>query len=295
MLETVNTQKIKARFVEIWERRLPEIAPGIQIPRLIHQTYPNGVLPDALRRNVEDLIAANPGWEHRLYDDDAIEHFISDHYPAEVLQAYRRIKPEYGAARADLFRYLAVYRLGGVYLDIKSRFTRPIDEVICGDEQYVISGWRNGEGEPHQGFGLQPDLAHLARGELQQWHVIAAPGHPFLRAVIIRVLSNIDGYRPWWNGVGRIGVFRLTGPIAYTLAIVPLLKRYPCKIVSNESALALEYSITGNYNHSDAFQRHYSQSDTSIIELSPGARWLGAAYTRARRIKNRMLGTSRNP
>ena len=278
-----------------WERLLPLIEPEIRIPHVIHQTYPCLPLPDVLQRNVEQLVAANPGWEHRLYDDGDIENFIADHYPAEVLQSYRRIKPEYGAARADLFRYLLIYRLGGVYLDIKSRFICPIDDVLRGDEQFIISRWRNRAGECHQGFGLHPDLAHIAGGELQQWHVIAAPGHPFLRAVIKRVLSNIDTYRPWRNGVGRIGVFRLTGPIAYTLAIMPLLDRYPCQTVSNEGALALEYSIAGNYSHVDVFQQHYSLSDTSILELSPRAHWLGAVYTKAKRIIDRTRVSSRDP
>ena len=271
-----------------WERLLPEIASETRIPRIIHQTYPNLQLPVALQSNVEFLVEANPGWSHRLYDDDAIERFISGCYPPEVLQAYHRIKPEYGAARADLFRYLLIYRLGGVYLDIKSRFTRPIDQVIRGDEQYILSRWRNHAGELHQGFGLHPDLAHIAGGELQQWHVIAAPGHPFLRAVIKRVLSNIDAYRPWRNGVGRIGVFRLTGPIAYTLAITPLFDRHAFKLLSNESDLALEYSITDGYNHNEAFTKHYSMNDTSILELSPGALLMSAAYTRIKRIKDRV-------
>ena len=113
--------------------------------------------------------------------------------------------------------------------------------------------------------------------------------------MIKRVLSNIDTYRPWRNGVGRIGVFRLTGPIAYTLAIAPLLDRYPCQIVSNEGALALQYSIAGNYNHSDVFQQHYSLSDTSILELSPGVHWLGAVYTKAKRIVDRTRVSPRDP
>lgn len=298
VLKSVNTRKFKARIgirPVSWERLLPEFLPEARIPPIIHQTYPRLTLPEGLQRNVEELIAANPRWKHRLYDDQAIEDFISAHYPAEVLQSYLRIKPDYGAARADLFRYLAIYRLGGVYLDIKSRFTRPIDDVLRGDEQYVISRWRNRQGGQHQGFGLHPDLAQVAGGEIQQWHVIAAPGHPFLRAVIIRVLSNIDRYRPWWNGVGRIGVFRLTGPIAYTLAIEPLLKLHPCVIVPNEGALALEYSITGDYVHGDAFKRHYSLNDTSILELATGPRWLGAVYTRMKRLKARFSSPLRDP
>lgn len=131
-----------------WDDILPRVVPGMRIPRIIHQTYPGTALPEALRDNVADLVSANPGWDHRLYDDQAIERFISDYYPREVLAAYLRIRPEYGAARADLFRYLAIYRLGGVYLDMKSRFIRPIDEVTDGDEGIVLAQWRNGGGEP---------------------------------------------------------------------------------------------------------------------------------------------------
>lgn len=280
---------------ELWESLLPVVDRGSRFPRIIHQTYPGASLPEALRDNVADLIAANPGWDHRLYDDRAIEQFISGHYPAEILAAYLRIRPEYGAARADLFRYLVIYRLGGVYLDIKSRFTRPIAEIVGGDEQIILSQWRNGAGQAHQGFGLHRELAHIAGGEFQQWHIIAAPGHPFLRAVILAVLSNIEHYSPWSFGVGRIGVFRLTGPIAYTLAIHPLLGTAPARVVSDEGELSLEYSITGDYVHKDAFQRHYSQYDTTILTLPLAAHWLGLAYTWAKRLKDRIGSARANP
>ncbi len=273
----------------VWEDILPWTEPGQRISRIIHQTYPGTSLPEALRENVADLVRENSGWDHRLYDDRSIECFISDHYPKEILSAYLHIKPEYGAARADLFRYLAVYRLGGVYLDIKSRFVRPIDEVVGGDEGIILSHWRNGQGQEHQGFGLHRELAHVPGGEFQQWHVIAAPGHPFLRAVILRVLSNLDRYSPWTFGVGRIGVFRLTGPIAYTLAIHPLLGTAPAKVVADEARLSLEYSITGNYVHRDAFQRHYSQYDTTILELPPAAKFVALIYTALKRFKERFV------
>lgn len=269
-----------------WDDLLPSVDLGRRIPRIIHQTYPGTALPERLRDNVATLVATNPGWDHRLYDDGAIERFISEHYPKEILAAYSRIRPEYGAARADLFRYLAVYRLGGVYLDIKSRFTRPIDEVIGEDDRIILSQWRNGAGEAHHGFGLHHELAHIDGGEFQQWHIMAAPGHPFLRAVILRVLSNLDDYTPWKYGVGRIGVFRLTGPIAYTLAVYPLLGTAPARVVGNEAMLSLEYSITGDYVHKDAFQRHYSQYDTTILTLPPVANIMGLIYTQAKRLRD---------
>ncbi len=276
----------------IWDKILPHVAESQRIPRIIHQTYPGHSLPEPLRDTVESLIASNPEWDHRLYDDKDIESFISEHFPLEILAAYRKIRPEYGAARADLFRYLAIYQSGGVYLDIKSRFTQPIDTVIAGDEGMILAQWRNRPGEVHEGFGLHPELAAIAGGEFQQWHVIARAGHPFLRTVICSVLSNIENYSPWRTGVGRNGVFRLTGPIAYTRAIYPLLGSAPARIVASEADLALEYSIAGNYVHQNAFRRHYSQFDKPVVHLPLTGRVSALVYRFARRLKMRLRNAS---
>ena len=143
---------------------LPHVEVGSIIPPIIHQIYLRGdirghhagdplaalpaVLPAVLRRNVDDLKAMNAAWEHRLYDDGAAERFIRDHYGSTMLDLFRSIDPAYGAARADLLRYLLVYRLGGVYLDLKSRFTTSIDQVIDrSNDRFIVSQWSNGPGE----------------------------------------------------------------------------------------------------------------------------------------------------
>ena len=150
---------------------------GARIPKLIPQTYGTRDLPEALQRNVADLKASNPGWDYRFYDDAAIEAFLREHYSPAIGALYQRIDPRYGAARADLFRYLVIYKLGGVYLDIKSRFLRPIDDVLTGDEAFILSQWSNGPGQKYEGFGLTPDVAQIPGGEFQQWHVIARLQH----------------------------------------------------------------------------------------------------------------------
>jgi hypothetical protein len=271
--------------------RLPEVETGSLIPPIIHQTYPTLTLPEALRRNVEELQALNGGWEHRLYDDQAIERFIRDHYGLGMLRLFQAIDPSYGAARADLFRYLVVYRLGGVYLDIKSRFLTPIDQAIDRADRFVVAQWSNGPGERYEQFGLHDDVAHVEGGEYQQWHVIAAPGSPFLRAVLERVCGNILAYRPWRNDVGGIGVLRLTGPIAYTFAIDPLLDLYPHRRVRREAELGLEYSILPDRKHHGLFGKHYSQSRVPVVRHSGPAGWTSEAYYRARELKHRLLGT----
>ncbi|MGI4747912.1 MAG: glycosyltransferase family 32 protein, partial [Janthinobacterium lividum] len=265
-----------------------DVARSTVIPRIIHQTYAKRELPDALQNNVTDLKEQNPGWEHRLYDDAAIENFILNAYGQEVLSAYLRIDPLYGAARADLFRYLVVYKLGGVYLDIKSRFLRPIDQVIQGDEEFIVSQWSNRPGAKYEGFGLKPEVEHISGGELQQWHVIGAPGHPFLRAVLLAIFDGIDKYRPWLHRTGKVGVMRLTGPLIYTLTIVPLIDQYPCRVIANESVIGLDYSITPGDTHKKFFTTHYSTSEVSVVQFSGFLGIISSIYQAARALKRQL-------
>ena len=273
---------------------LPAMQPETLIPPIIHQTYPTAALPEELQQNVKNLKARNGAWEYRFYDDQAIERFVREQYGPAMLRLYQSIDPVYGAARADLFRYLVVYRLGGVYLDIKSRFCEPIDEVIDrAADRFVVAQWSNGPGERHEGWGLHDDLTQVEGGEYQQWHVIAAPGSPFLRAVLERVCGNILRYRPWRDGVGRMGVLRLTGPIAYTLAIDPLLDAHPHRRVRREAELGLEYSIRPELSHRSLFAQHYSQNRLPVVRHSGPTGWASKAYYRARELKHRirLLGT----
>jgi inositol phosphorylceramide mannosyltransferase catalytic subunit len=257
---------------------VPVFAAGTAIPKVIHQTYPDAHrnLPSILEQNVRKITALNPGWEHRLYDDNDIASFIDSTYGARVLDYYNRLNEKYGAARADLFRYLLLYRHGGVYLDIKASLERPLDSVLHPDDVYLLSRWRNRKGEQYEGWGIHSRLRQIGRQEFQQWHIIAAPGHPFLRAVIQRVLHNIDSYSPAWDDTGRSGVLGLTGPIAYTLAITPLLDQYPHRLVSSHDELGLVYSIftSAVYEaHKSVFKYHYTDLTEPVVKVS-GARKL---------------------
>src|SRR5690349_16789560 len=103
------------------------------IPKKTHQIYFGQEMPDRLFANVRELRDLNPGWTHTLYDAALAEEYIAKHFDRRIQRAYSLIDDRYYAARADLLRYLIVYREGGVYLDIKSRFEGPIETFIRGD------------------------------------------------------------------------------------------------------------------------------------------------------------------
>ncbi len=248
---------------------LPVFAEGEKIPKIVHQTFPSKLLPPAIQENTNRLKKINPEWEFKLYDDADMVDFIANNYDFHILDCFNRINPKYGAARADLFRYLLMYKCGGVYIDIKSSFNKPLRNVLKADDRYLLSCWNNKQDESFPGWGLHDELEHTPNGEFQQWHIVAAPGHPFLKAVIENALSNIENYDPNLHGVGRIAGLRITGPIVYTLAIAPLLHSHQHRFVDSESDLGFEYSIfrsSGKPSHKSLFKHHYTELKEPLIQ-----------------------------
>lgn len=268
---------------------LPPFPQGNSVPKLIHQTFPTRSLPPFIEENVLRLRRQNPGWQYRLYDDEDIVSFIAEEYGEKILTYYNRIDARYGAARADLFRYLLLYRYGGVYLDIKSGAEKALDEVIKPDDVYILSTWNN----TFISRGMHPELLERhGLGEFQQWHIIAAPGHPFLKTVIERVLSNIDCYLPPIHETGEMGVLRVTGPIAYTLAIIPLQRRFKHRIVCSESDLGLRYSVlVRDDSHTELFRTHYKKLSDPIIDISFSKKIVSEALRPPIAIAKAILGT----
>ena len=258
-----------------------------RIPRIMHQVYLTGKIPEQLQRNVDAHKARNPGWEHRLYDEDVAIDLILKHYGDDMLSNYMRISDEYPAARVDLLCNLIIHAYGGVYFDIKSVFNRPLDEVVRPDDSYLLAQWRNGPGEPNEGFGIHSDLKHIAGGEYMKYFIIAEPKHPYSAAIIKKILYNIAHYRPW-SAVGRTGVLRTTGPIAYTLGIHPIRDQHPYRFVP-ETELGCSPSLSDGYNHLVSFpKKHYSLLASPVVNLSPIGTALSSRFVQLRTLKNRL-------
>jgi hypothetical protein len=167
-----------------------------------------------------------------------------------IARSYDQIDPRYGAARADVLRHLIIYRHGGVYCDIKSGFLRPLDKVLRPDDEYILCRVPSRHKE-------------LPNGELLTHFLIARPGHPLSASVIDNILCNIQDYRPW-HAVGRNGVVRTTGPIAYTLAIDGSLDGASYRFVA-ETELGDFFSI--DYDHMSVFPNHYSLLTGPVVKM----------------------------
>lgn len=274
--------------------RLPDLPMGTTIPRIIHQHYFPGeaALPGPVRGVRDALRDRNPGWAYKLWDLEAAEAFISDTYGEAVLRRFRRISPDYYATRSDLLRYLNIYAVGGVYLDIKSTCTRPLDEAILPGELFPLfhfphfmAGARTPEVQKHYSE-THPDLIPHKNGEYVQWVIVGAPGHPYMRAVIERVLRRIDTYTPFTHGVGKVAAVRLAGPVPYTHVIHRILDQHPHTAPVSATERGFQFSGFGDQHSHEKFNpegaRHYSRLGSPVLQSSALVQFMTRAMNRTR-------------
>lgn len=233
------------------------------IPKNIFQISQSKKLPEKLYQSTKRLREMNPNWTYKLVDDIDALNIIKTQFDDRVINAYLRISDDYGVVRADLLRYLLIWKFGGAYFDLKSGTSIALDQIIDVNDQLILS--------QREDAYLHRELkSTIIGGEFEQWHVISRPGHPILEAVIQQVLTNIERYTPT-KGVGKKGVLRLSGPIVYTKTIVPLITKNTNlpyrKIISGREGL--HYTILENVHaHIALNPSHYSHKNTPIITPS---------------------------
>jgi mannosyltransferase OCH1-like enzyme len=98
------------------------------VPLVIYESWKTHEVPKGMRDNILRLLDTNPEFDYYLYSDEECAAFIADNYDKDVLEAFHTLKP--GAYKSDLWRYCILYKLGGVYLDIKYYSTVPLIRII---------------------------------------------------------------------------------------------------------------------------------------------------------------------
>ena len=171
-----------------------------------------------------------PNWEQIIYTDKDIDQFLEKEFGKDhrITKAYYLINPKYSASRADLFRYLVIYKYGGLYLDMKSCVKGPLPEIPPNMDMWV-SSWNH--------YKKVGNLVHMdlftQTGEYQNWYIYARKNAPILKDIIEKVVNNIyefhenpnTNYNLVLNSnleitISKGIVLSITGPIAMTIAII---------------------------------------------------------------------------
>lgn len=140
-----------------------------KVPKIIWQTMKSNRVPAILKEYADTWIENNPEYEYRFFDNDDIIRFIASEFP-EYLEAYNKIK--YGASKADLWRYLIMYKYGGVYADMDCRCIIPLRQWMDPEAAFVTQ------------LGINKDLC--------QWLIISVPGNIIFLKVAQKALQNIE-------------------------------------------------------------------------------------------------------
>jgi hypothetical protein len=114
----------------------------------------------------------NPEYEYLFFDDHAVQTFVDQDFPQYrgIFDSFR-----FPIQRFDFFRYLAVYRFGGFYFDLDVLLASGLCDLLgCGCvfpfEGLTFSHYLRAQ------YNMDWEIGNFAFG--------AAPGHPFLKAVI---------------------------------------------------------------------------------------------------------------
>lgn len=121
---------------------------------------------------LRNIALLHPDWEVRFFDDREARDFVAREFP-EHLAVFEGFPK--GVQRADFFRYLAIYQLGGFYFDLDVLLAKSVLPLV---EHHCVFPfeWLTLSRYLRQQHGMDWELGNYAFG--------AAPGHPFLKAVI---------------------------------------------------------------------------------------------------------------
>ncbi len=159
------------------------------IPAILHQSAEShDILPDE-RRWQESWLRHNPGMTLRFLDNAERRAFVERDFP-QYLDLIDGLK--FGVMKSDLFRYLSVYKFGGVYADLDVECHRSFDDFLAMDG--AIFGV-----EARVTRERQRELGYARPFHLASALFMAEPGHPFLAAIVERLTrqarANMDPRR----------------------------------------------------------------------------------------------------
>jgi mannosyltransferase OCH1-like enzyme len=218
---------------------------------IVQTNYHNIIedLPLEYINNIKKIKEQNPDYTYYYFNNNDCIKFIKENYDNEIAYLYENINDCYGAAKADFFRLLFIYKMGGVYLDIKSTLAKPLNEIIRPFDEYLLSSWKTKNFHYiHQNEYSGYHINNNKFGEFTQWNIIARKNHPFLKTVIDKIIYNLKN--PPNKTLNVLNILQLTGPIIYTNTILEIINNYNYTFKYNCFNNNLIYTIYfSNYIH----------------------------------------------
>ena len=155
------------------------------IPKIIHQTWKTTEIPDEWKDAVNSCKEIHD-YKYILWTDEDMIIFVKKEFP-HLYELYTSYK--YDIQRCDAFRYLVLYKYGGIYLDMDIVCKKSLDKFLNYDIVFARSS-NIGDYFTNSFF-------------------MASPMHPFFLYCINNLHNNIDSYKYFGK---HLHVFNSTGP-----------------------------------------------------------------------------------
>ena len=195
------------------------------IPKIIWQTYkdPFNQLQPYMVDAINTWRNLNPDFEYRYMDDTQAAEFVLNEYGQEWHNIF--INLPVGVMRGDLWRYMVIYKYGGVYADLDTECLNP------------ISNWLN---EEYEMIVCPETDIHFC-----QWTFAASAGHPILKSVLDTIKERL--LNPLYGSPHFVHTH--TGPAIWTEGINKVLN-FP---VNN---LIDDYLLLNSCNNAKLYKFH---------------------------------------
>jgi mannosyltransferase OCH1-like enzyme len=169
------------------------------IPKIIWQTYkdPQETLALYMHEAMDTWKNLNPEYEHRYMDDTQAAEFIKNEYGQEWYDIF--ISLPVGVMRGDLWRYMVIYKYGGVYADLDTECLKPISSWMIEDKEFIVC----------------PETSdHFC-----QWTFASTSGNPILKSVLDLIKDRL--LNPEYGSPHFVHTH--TGPAIWTDGIMKIL------------------------------------------------------------------------
>lgn len=188
------------------------------IPKIIWQTYKNPyeLLAPYMKDAIQTWKDLNPEYEWKYMDDEEAAEFIKKEYGQEWHDIF--ISLPVGVMRGDLWRYMIVYKYGGVYADLDTECLIPVSTWMLDDKDFIVC----------------PETDH----HFCQWTFAASPGHPILKSVLDLIKQRL--LNPEYGSEHFVHTH--TGPAIWTDGINKALDIKVKNLIDDSDLLNMSYN-----------------------------------------------------
>lgn len=185
----------------------------MRIPKRVWSTWKTNLLAPTHASGLNEFRDLNPDFEFNLYTDGDCDDFVRNEFGHHAIADFY-FRARVGPLRSDIWRYLILYKHGGWYFDIKSRFTTSLSSVTDLSASCVYAR----ESPGFQARNVSSDLMDLvpsaASPSIVNWAVAFSSGHPILEELLDEICRSLGRIGTRVSACPREDIITTSGPVA---------------------------------------------------------------------------------